>query len=398
MKRKWEKLLGTILFLFVLTLTLGMTAFAAPGKVTGLKQTDATRSSASFSWDAIVGDEIRYQVEWSGNKIDWANVTKYGTSPQSSVFGGSPGKVYYVRVAAKEGYNGQLGPWSDILEVVTKPDSIAISSVKQTDASENAVTFQWGAVPGATAYRIYDYASGNLGAQRAAVTGNSVTIGGLAADNTYQFAVVPEKSSRSFTAAGYGIYLRTRTVPDSVTGIEAQFATRKSVGLKFIRKNCADGYQIQVYDNRGKKKVGKLINTNSSYVTLNKIRATSFYQVKIRSFINISTGTKYSGWTTYQIANQPEVKLSRSGNGIRLTWKKVTGATSYTVYGKVGSGNQRKGYRKIGTTKSAKFTATKIGRKKLRKGKVYSFYVIANKKVKGKTFKSTAGYYYYRSF
>lgn len=396
MESKWKKFLGVAALTFVFTLLLGITAFAAPGKVTGLRQTDAYASSAYFSWNAVVGNNIRYQVEWSDNKVTWATVTTNGSSPKNGISGCSQGAVYYVRVAAKEGYDGELGPWSDILEVVTKPEAVNTSSLKQVNASTSSVTIQWGAVPGATQYRIYDYGSGSVGAQRAAVTGTSVTISGLQPDTLYYFAVIPEKSSASFTATASGYYLRTKTVADKVTDIEAQYATKKSVGLRFTRKNNADGYQIQVYDNKGKKKVGKLLDTSSSYVTLNKIQASSFYQVKIRSYINISSGKKYSEWVTYHTANQQEVKLKRSGTSMKLSWKKVTGATNYTIYGKKGkSSGQRKDYKKLGTVKSTKYTATKIGKAKLKKGTTYRFFVVANKKVKGKTYQSVVAYNYW---
>lgn len=395
MKSKWKQFLGGAAIVFVFTLLLGITAFAAPGKVTGLHQTDAYASSAYFSWNAVVGNNIRYQVEWSDNKVTWATVTTNSSSPKNGISGCSQGAVYYVRVAAREGYNGELGPWSDILEVVTRPESINTSTLQQTNASTSSVTIQWGAVPGVTGYRIYDYSSGSVGAQRSVVTGTSVTISGLQPDTVYYFAVKLEKSSASFTAVETGVYIKTRTLADKVTDIEAQRVTKKSVALRFTRKNNADGYQIQVYDNKGKKKVGKLLDTTSSYVTLNKIQASSFYQVKIRSYINISSGKKYSEWVTYHTANQQEVKLKRSGNSIKLSWKKVKGATNYTVYGKKGKSGQRKDYKKLGTVKSTNYTVSKIGKAKLKKGPTYRFFVVANKKVKGKTYESVVSYNYW---
>ena len=80
---------------------------------------------------------------------------------------------------------------------------------------------------------------------------------------------------------------------------------------------------------------------------------------------------------------------------IQLNWKKVKGASNYTVYI---SDKQNSGYKKVGTYNSKKTSATirKFGKKALKSGKTYYVRIDASKNVKvnkkSKTFKNTQYY------
>jgi uncharacterized protein YkwD len=77
-----------------------------------------------------------------------------------------------------------------------------------------------------------------------------------------------------------------------------------------------------------------------------------------------STGSKKK-----QLASPTVTVGTRTKNSIKLTWTKVSGATSYVVYR---STNQKTGFKKVLTTKNRSFTNTK-----LKVGTKYYYYVKA---------------------
>lgn len=389
-KSKW---LGLIPVAFLLAMLLSLSALAAPRAVTGLKQTGDSTSSVQVEWDAVTGTRIRYQVAWSDNQTNWATSTSY--SPRAYISNLSSGKTYYVKVAVIE--DDVLGDYSNVIQVVTRPGMINSGTVEQSDAKTNAISLQWPAVTGATGYRVYDYVNGTSGQERGVATGNGITISGLSPETEYTFLIVPERANGSYTAANtYGVIARATTLSTGVTGIDLSSGSYKSktVSMRWDGKSNVDGYEIQLYNYKGKKKVGKKIEASaySSYAQLKGVKPNSFYQVKIRSYVMTSAGKKYSAWTTAYTNTQPQVKVRKSGSAISLSWKKVQGATNYTIYGRKGRSNDRDTFKKLGQTKSVKYTVKKIKKQKIKKKGTYSFFVVADRKVKGKTYSSAVGY------
>ena len=90
-------------------------------------------------------------------------------------------------------------------------------------------------------------------------------------------------------------------------------------------------------------------------------------------------GKGYAEGSKYKFANlkKTSVKLSSKKKSVTVKWKKVDGATKYNVYR---STSKNSGYKKVKTVKGTSFT-----NKKLKKGKVYYFKVVAIKSKKGIT-------------
>lgn len=134
--------------------------------------------------------------------------------------------------------------------------------------------------------------------------------------------------------------------------------------------------------------------------------ANAAYSIRVRDYVtDYSTSSKiYSGWsaTTYYVC-QPSMKnklKKYTTSSFTLAWNKVAGASSYTVYA---STKQKSGYKKVATVKSSKnyYKVTKVKGKKVKVNKNYYVYVVANKKINGKTYtspkttKSRVRIYYY---
>lgn len=67
--------------------------------------------------------------------------------------------------------------------------------------------------------------------------------------------------------------------------------------------------------------------------------------------------------------------VSQTKKSLRLQWKKISGAASYTVY--ASRCDRKKNYKKVTSTRGLKTTVSRISGKKLRKGTYYKMYVVA---------------------
>lgn len=394
MKRMMKSLLSTVV-LTMMVFAMGVLVSAAttqtPGKVTGVKQTDAYTSSVDIEWDAQLVD-CTYVVEISEDGNNWVSQKEtYSTSKY--LYNLSAGKTYYVRVRANSGSSSspKYGPYSDTLAVVTAPAEV--KSVYQTSATANSITVSWTKAEGATAYQIYQYVNG-VYLLKGETSNTFYTFTGL--KNTQSLAfdsirVNPIRSAGTYKANRYGTSLSRyslRLVPKKVSNVNIRtyFNSLKEVSLAFDATLYADGYQYQLYDLNGKKPVST--NVTSSYYStyIKNLKLNRFYKVRVRAYATINGKNVYGTWSDYKaFAFQPKVKLKSSGRNVKLSWKKVKGAKSYTVYM---STSQKSGYKKVKTLKKTSYKATKFKKKKLSKKKTYYFYVVANTKLGKKNVKS----------
>lgn len=66
-KRVW-KMLFMVGIVITMTLALTVAAKAAPSKVTGVRQTDHGKNSIDLEWDALLDNNVRYEVSVSTDK------------------------------------------------------------------------------------------------------------------------------------------------------------------------------------------------------------------------------------------------------------------------------------------------------------------------------------------
>ena len=125
-----------------------------------------------------------------------------------------------------------------------------------------------------------------------------------------------------------------------------------------------------------------------------EVKNNNVYTVKVRAYTNDiwSDAKENSAWSdiTYCFT-QPLIKgVSYTKKGsMQLSFNKINGADKYIVYM---STKEKKGYKKIKTLKGNFLTFSKLGKSKISKSKKYYVYVVAVKKVGGKTY--TSGRHY----
>lgn len=400
MNKKLSALFLTAMF----TMLFSVAVMAAPGKVTGVKQTGASGNSITVEWNSQLGADY-YIVQISEDQANWYLQDEYGTSsPKDTLYNLSSGKTYYVRVIAYTGSyldssDRNYGAYSDVITVATAPP--AVQKVYQTSATTSSVTIGWDGVSGATSYQIYEYTNGNR-ILKGETTGNTFTISGLKNTEKLPFSwieVYSVRSSDSYKAvqSNDGIVYASgmRLVSSKVKNVAVRnyWSNIKEVSFGFDNLEFADGFQYQLYEKNGKKPISSGYSTSYYSTYLKNLKANKFYKLRVRAYVKVNGNNVFGEWSdaTY-FSYQPKVFLKRSGSALKLSWKKVKGATNYTVYM---STSKNTGYKKIKTLKGTKIKVSKFKKKKLNKKKTYYVYVIANTKVGKKTYKSDKQYYYY---
>ena len=375
------------------------TVGAKTTKVTGLKQTSASRKSISFSWTKQLGVDC-YEVQMKeSNSNNWVTMTKYASGDDIE-YNLNTATNYDVRVRARNSsYNGK---WSDVVTMGTACDRV--TNLKQTYAQTNSITFSWSKVNKAEKYQLCFY-DNNTETVKGITSNTSYTVKNLKSSNfpdrVYVKPIRYVNGQSIVENDDYYNYenlqefqLRLRPGKGPKPTVSNYYGYLKQEEIKIANSN-ADGYECKVYNAKGKN-VGTYSNT--SYIgnvcfDLKNISSNQYYKIIVRGYVNVNGKRLYGTWSNPIYTHlKTKLKLKFVGSKkINVSWNKVAGATSYTVY----SSDKNEGYKKVCTTKKNSVSITKIKNKKLKSGKTYYFYVIANKKVGKTTYKSGLKEAYY---
>lgn len=162
----------------------------------------------------------------------------------------------------------------------------------------------------------------------------------------------------------------------------------------------ADGFEFVIKDKNGKKK--KTIDSNNStsygggnaYFSAPSALKNKGMQYTIRAYITLDNGQKVYGEAVTKVAvPQAKVtKLKRVGSSkIKVTWKKVSGASSYTIYRTTNSGKTLKKIKKV----SKNTTSYTVNRSYMNSSKKGIVIVANNVKIGKKKYNSIKSYYTY---
>lgn len=163
-----------------------------------------------------------------------------------------------------------------------------------------------------------------------------------------------------------------------VSGVRS--SGNKAVSLKLSwkkAKNCT-GYEVYRF-NCSKKAYVKIKNVSFPWYQDQGLKSGTTYTYRIRSYKKDGGYTYFGKIKTFKTATAPG-KVSRfkvkkvSRSKVKVSWKKVRGASGYAVYLKTGKGK----YKKIKTVTKGSFV--KIIKTKLKKGRKYTFKIQAYKK------------------
>lgn len=397
MKEGLYKVTKKILLLafVVLTVFIGLktTTFAATSKVTNLKQVGAHETSVSVSWDAVLGASSYTVYISEGNTFpENATITKSAYTSSTSVYGLNPNRTYYIKVLV----NGS-NTFSDTLACVTTPEST--SGLIHSSSTTSSVSVSWSApISGADYYKIYYKPNSSSMAEiyAGSTTSRTYTIKNLIDDTSYSVYVYPAKKSASgYEAVGYGAhgyYIATVAKASKLSSVKLYRwdASTSAATVSFTNNSKnQSGVQIEICSLSGKKIKTLTASKYASNISfaLSSIKNKGF-KYRLRTYVTANSKNCYGPYTSQKIAiARPKVTATKKSNtSLKLSWKKISGAKSYTIY--VAKEKNDK-FKKVATVKTTSYT--------LKKTKYYHYYYIyvkANGVKSGKkTYSSTEAVY-----
>lgn len=272
----------------------------------------------------------------------------------------------------------------------------------QTKATQTSITVSWNAVSGADHYVVLYYQKGQdqSQARKVTVSGSrtSYTIKGLKTGKVYYETVEAYSASNACIADEYYFH-PAFTTPGKVTTVKPVAWDTKGKGGTFKMTSnpypdVMDGYQWKFTDRNGNGKKAAGSTTNYGFTT-SKLYDNQVYRLYVRGFVNVNGKRQYGPWSYKYVVPQPKINLSLAGsNKIKLTWKKIAGATKYQIYA---STSQNSGYKRIATVGAGTntYTVSKVAGSSLVNYKNYYFKVRAVYTRGGKTYKSLTNNCYY---
>lgn len=275
----------------------------------------------------------------------------------------------------------------------------ANASVRQTGQTQNSVTITWDGDTKALNYKIYiteDYSKDPVLLTILNKTQKNYTINNLKAGTEYYVRVKYDYNSSSGSTPEYSegsVYIKT--TPGKVTGLKQDkwYYFALSFYAIWDKQNGVDGYEYNVWDNKGNKKSSGTVSYPSFSVS--KISNTVIYTGQVRAYSTINGQKIYGEWSEKAyFFTQPRIKSAKvSNNTLTVKWSKVGGATGYEVYI---STKPQTGYKKVKTVGKKKSSAKikKFNKKKISGKKKYYVYIVTLKKVGNITNRSGRLYYW----
>lgn len=329
-------------------------------KVTGAHGYEIWRS------DSYDGEYVRIATVTSGNTLTWTDTAT------------AENRYYKIRAYRGTSY-GTV--YSDYTSAVTATAKLGKPTVFATSASYSSVKLSWHKVTGATGYKIYRSTDGESFALVKTITGSTTlswTNTGLANGREYYYYVVPYTSS--MTGTGSDIVCAVPTIGKPSPTVSAYSYYLK---LTWKKVSGATGYNIYRSTDDESYELCAQISSGSTvaWSDTQVVRGVK-YSYKIAAVRSGTQGPLSAAKTGTPTLSAPSgVKAARtSATGIKVTWKKVSGAQSYEIMRSSASNGTYETVAIVNGNSSVAYTDSK-----LEAGKTYYYIVRSVREIDGYT-------------
>lgn len=213
-----------------------------------------------------------------------------------------------------------------------KPVTLAKPVISSVKATADGVKVKWGKVSGAASYRVYRKVSGS----------DRVEIG-TAKGTTFVDGKAPSGKKISYYVRcvdSYGRLVSSYSVSKSLSYVKApvikKFAnTETGTKITWSKSEGAVKYKIFMLDSKGSWKA--LATVKSTSYTHNGLKSGTVYTYTVRC---IGSDGKYvsayhsDGFKNTFLTSPVISSLKNVNGGVKISWKKKSGAASYSVYRK----------------------------------------------------------------
>lgn len=321
-----------------------------------IKVTALTEKGYTLCWDAVAAADGYRIYQYLPEDDEYILVMT--TLETSAVFDDAQqGSEVTYKI---QSYNVQQGEEneSSLSEAVTarvlppKPSGVSVSE-KATDS----VTLKWNETKGADIYRVYL----NDGENKTLILETkelSAEIKDLEQLTKYSFSVAACAQLYGEVFVGEGADISAVTVLAAVTGFTAYESGTNYIKLKWNKNPKASGYEVFLYDETSKKYVSRG-TTSATSATIKNLKNNTNHKFKIRAKGVLDSKTYTSAYSPViskktGVPTPTGLKASAvKSTSYKLSWKAVSGASSYNIYRKSGSS-----YKKLTSVKTTSYTVT----------------------------------------
>jgi len=362
-----------------------------PAPPTGVTVSVASASSLKVSWTkatGVSGYVIWYATSENGKykKIDKVSGTSYTHKNLAA------GTTYYYKIRSYNTISGKE-QYSDYTLVKYKKLTVPTpTNVKTSKSSAASIKISWNKVGDASGYVIYRSTSKNGTYTKLTTIKSGSTVSytnkGLANNKTYYYKIRAYKTiNGSNKYSGY-TDIAARALLAKPGDLKLTNSSATALKISWKKVSGASGYEIYraASKNGSYNKVKTVTSGTAVSYTDKGLTNNKTYYYKVRAYKNVIGSKNYSSFSsaiTKKVSlTKPTLSASaKSSSSIKLSWKKVSGATGYEIYR---SASQNGSYKKIKTVSNLTFTD-----KSLKSGKTYFYKIKAIQKTTDKTYRSS---------
>ncbi len=321
----------------------------------------------TISWNKISGAD-KYDVYYDNGTGYKLLRTVTGTSTTT---GTAPyGKKYSYKVRAVNSKNSAVTSAFSAAVTAINNKKLQTPTLKATVNANGSFKLSWNKVTGATRYGIYMLESNGKYKWIKSTSATSWTTGTAQYGKKYTYKVFAVNDNTSAKSAFSSAVSATNNKKLQSTTAKVTVNANGSFKISWNKVTGATKYGIYMKQSNGSYKWIKTV-TGTSWSTAVAAYGKQ-YTYKVLAANNNKSAQTFSNVVNAKNTKKlqtPTLKVAVNKNGsFKLSWGKVTGATSYQIYMKQSNGT----YKLIKTTSSTSFTTAVAA-----KGKTYSYKVRA---------------------
>ncbi|MBQ1386171.1 MAG: leucine-rich repeat protein, partial [Erysipelotrichales bacterium] len=296
-------------------------------------ETVSSTGYPKLTWTAVDG-AVKYEIKVSEKIRTGYTVLTEATGTSYTHKSAKPGTTYYYQIRPIDA-DGNMNDGVHIAVGECKPAKVSLSSVKN---AEGGMEITWTKVSGISGYQIYRKSSSESSYTKIASVSSSkltYTDSTAKAGTTYSYKV--RAYAKGTYATMYGAFSAVETLPRVESPTITLSNTANGVTVKWAKKEGVTIYQIY-RKTPSESKYTKLKNVSSSvtsFTDTDVLNNTTYYY-RIRAYYKAPDGTitlaAYSPVKAIRHLDRAEISAVTIQTGlVKLTWKKVEGATGYQV-------------------------------------------------------------------
>ena len=321
----------------------------------------------TISWNKVSGAD-KYDVYYDNGTGYKLLRTVTGTSTTT---GTAPyGKKYSYKVRAVNSKNSAVTSAFSAAVTAINNKKLQTPTLKATVNANGSFKLSWNKVTGATRYGIYMLESNGKYKWIKSTSATSWTTGTAQYGKKYTYKVFAVNDNTSVKSEFSSAVSATNNKKLQATTAKVTVNANGSFKISWNKVTGATKYGIYMKQANGSYKWIKTV-TGTSFTTAVAAYGKQ-YTYKVLAANNNKSAQTFSNVVNAKNTKKlqtPSLKVAVNKNGsFKLSWGKVTGATSYQIYMKQSNGT----YKLIKTTSSTSFTTAVAA-----KGKTYSYKVRA---------------------